>query len=109
MIWETEVKETGINFGLLFKRIVISKLKGEIMIAFQEKFESATVNFSNNPPTSTSVITAEKPATLTEKYSPDPMVDLIAGKDIIINENPSLEEKDGVVETRSGNVKVKRV
>tara|TARA_R110000751_G_scaffold8178_2_gene32871 strand:+ start:801 stop:1262 length:462 start_codon:yes stop_codon:yes gene_type:complete len=109
MIWETEVKETGINFGSLFKRIVISKLKGEIMIAFQEKFESATVNFSNNPPTPTSVITAEKPATLTEKYSPDPMDDLIAGKDVIINENPSLEEKDGMVETRSGNVKVKRV
>lgn len=109
MIWEIEVKETGIKFGSLFKSIVLRKLESEIMVAFQEKFESATVNFSNNPSTPTPAIVAEKPATLTEKYSPDPMDDLIAGKDVIVNENPSLEEKDGVVETGSGNVKVKRV
>jgi len=37
------------------------------------------------------------------------MEDLVKGKDIIVNENPTLEEKDGKVQTRVGDVKVKRV
>ena len=37
------------------------------------------------------------------------MKDLIEGKDVIVEEPPTLEEKDGMVKTRAGNVKVKRV
>ena len=40
------------------------------------------------------------------------MEDLVKGKDVnmpIKNEEPTLKEKDGKVQTRLGNVKVKRV
>ena len=51
----------------------------------------------------------EKPASLTDKYTKDSMEDLIQGNDVIVNDKPTLEVKDGKVETRVGNVKVKRV
>ena len=74
------------------------------MAAFQEKFESATVNF-NEIEKSQPVLPVEKPATLTDKYKHinhpvSELEDLVKGKDIIVNENPTLEEKDGKVQTR---------
>ena len=56
----------------------------------------------------------EKPATLTDKYKHinhpvTELEDLVEGKDVIVNDKPTLEEKDGRVQTRVGNVKVKRV
>ena len=106
MIWEKKVDE-GLTFGSLFKSMVIESLEEKVMRAFQEKFESATVNFDNEK--SQPLVPVEKPASLTEKYSEskDPMKDLITGKDVL--EEPSLEEKDGKVQTRVGNVKVERV
>ena len=105
-----------LTFGKLFKESVISKLEDEVMKAFQEKFESATVNFNENEK-SQPILPVEKPASLTDKYTKDSMEDLIQGKDVIVNKdkdiivnrNPTLEEKDGKVQTRVGNVKVKRV
>ena len=79
------------------------------MIAFQEKFESATVNFNHMETKHTPMLPVEKPASLTDKYTKDPMEELIQGNDVIVNDKPTLEEKDGKVETRVGNVKVKRV
>jgi len=115
LIWEMRVKE-DLTFGKLFKESVISKLEDEVMKAFQEKFESATVNFNENEK-SQPILPVEKPASLTDKYTKDSMEDLIQGKDVIVNKdkdiivnrNPTLEEKDGKVQTRVGNVKVKRV
>ena len=107
LIWEMRVKD-DLTFGKLFKESVISKLEDEVMKAFQEKFESATVNFNENEK-SQPILPVEKPASLTDKYTKDSMEDLVKGKDIIVNENPTLEEKDGKVQTRVGNVKVKRV
>ena len=110
MVWEVQLDKTT-TFGSLFKRLVTEKLEEQVMIAFQDKFESATVNFGNektNPP----LVPVEKPASLADKYTKDPMEDLVTGKDVDIplkNKEPSLEEKDGQVETRLGNVKVKRV
>ena len=110
MVWEVQLDKTT-TFGSLFKRLVTEKLEEQVMIAFQDKFESATVNFGNektNPP----LVPVEKPASLADKYTKDPMEDLVTGKDVDIplkNKKPSLEEKDGQVETRLGNVKVKRV
>ena len=112
LIWEMRVKD-DLTFGKLFKESVISKLEEEVMKAFQEKFESATVNFNENEK-SQPILPVEKPASLSDKYKPtnEPVTeleDLVKGKDIIVNENPTLEEKDGKVQTRVGNVKVKRV
>jgi hypothetical protein len=105
MIWEKKVDES-LTFGSLFKQTVLTMLEDKVMIAFQEKFESATVNFTPDEK-STPPVPVEKPASLTEKYSADPMKTLIEGKDVL--EEPSLKEKDGKVETRAGNVKVERV
>ena len=115
LIWEMRVKD-DLTFGKLFKESDISKLEDEVMKAFQEKFESATVNFNENEK-SQPILPVEKPASLTDKYTKDSMEDLIQGKDVIVNKdkdiivnrNPTLEEKDGKVQTRVGNVKVKRV
>jgi len=110
MVWEVELDKTT-TFGSLFKRLVTEKLEEEIMVAFQEKFESATVNFGNEK-TETPLVPVEKPASLTDKYAKDPMEDLVKGKDVdmpVKNEQPTLKEKDGEVQTRLGNVKVKRV
>ena len=116
LIWEIEVSK-DLTFGKLFKQSVVDKLEEEVMKAFQDKFESATVNF-NEVEKSQPIVPVEKPASLADKYtSKDSMEDLIQGKDVIVNEdkdiivnrNPTLEEKDGKVQTRVGNVKVKRV
>ena len=99
------------TFGSLFKKLVTEKLEEQVMIAFQDKFESATVNFGAEK-TETPLVPVEKPASLTDKYSKDPMEDLVKGKDVdvpIKNVEPTLKEKDGEVQTRLGNVKVKRV
>ena len=80
------------------------------MIAFQEKFEYATENFSNEK-SETPLVPVEKPKSLADKYT-DPMEELVEGKDVkmpIKHKEPTLEEKDGKVQTRIGNVKVKRV
>jgi hypothetical protein len=108
LIWEMKVKD-DLTFGKLFKESVISKLEEEVMLAFQDKFESATVNFNEVEKSHTPPLPVEKPASLSDKYTKDPMEDLVKGKDIIVNENPTLEEKDGKVQTRVGDVKVKRV
>ena len=115
LIWEMRVKD-DLTFGKLFKESVISKLEEEVMKAFQEKFESATVNFNENEK-SQPALPVEKPATLTDKYKHinhpvTELEDLVKGKDVempIKHEEPSLKEKDGKVQTRLGNVKVKRV
>jgi len=107
LIWDMKVGE-GLTFGKLFKQSVVDKLEEEVMKAFQDKFESATVNFTPDEK-SQPILPVEKPASLTDKYTKDPMEDLVEGKDVIVNENPTLEEKGGKVETRVGNVKVKRV
>ena len=110
MIWNRKVGSG--TWGLAFKKHVIEELEGEIMKAFQEKFESATVNFDGEEIQTIIEESPEKPTSLTEKYnkSEDPMKDLIEGKDVIVKEEePTLEEKDGMVKTRAGNVKVKRV
>tara|TARA_R110000824_G_scaffold349120_2_gene535975 strand:+ start:122 stop:577 length:456 start_codon:yes stop_codon:yes gene_type:complete len=107
MIWEKKVDDS-LTFGSLFKGMVIESLEEKVKIAFQEKFESATVNFTPDEK-SQPLVPVEKPASLTEKYgeSKDLMTDLIKGKDVL--KEPSLEEKDGKVSTRAGNVKVERV
>jgi|TARA_R110002167_G_scaffold269357_1_gene475935 hypothetical protein len=107
LVWDINIGK-DLTFGLLFKQTVIERLEGEVMKAFQDKFESATVNFTSNEK-SQPMLPVEKPATLTDKYQSSNLEDLVQGKDVIVNENPSLEEKDGMVETRSGNIKVKRV
>ena len=109
LVWEVELDKTT-TFGSLFKKLVTEKLEEQVMIAFQEKFESATVNFTAVEK-SQPLVPVEKPASLVDKYS-DPMEDLVKGKDVempIKHEEPTLEEKDGKVQTRLGNVKVKRV
>ena len=108
LIWDIQVGE-GLTFGKLFKQSVVNKLEEEVMKAFQEKFESATVNFNHMETKHTPILPVEKPASLSDKYTKDPMEELIQGKDVIVNDKPTLEEKDGKVETRVGNVKVKRV
>ena len=109
LIWEKKTTEG--TFGSLFKKTVLEELEVKIMEMFQEKFESATVNFSEVEK-SQPIVPVEKPASLTDKYTKDPMEDLVEGKDVempIKHEEPTLEEKDGKVQTRLGNVKVKRV
>jgi len=108
LIWDNQIGE-GLTFGKLFKQSVVDKLEEEVMKAFQEKFESATVNFNHMETKHTPILPVEKPASLSDKYTKDPMEELIQGKDVIVNDKPTLEEKDGKVETRVGNVKVKRV
>ena len=117
LVWEVQLDKTpdyfqpNTTFGALFKKLVTEKLEEQVMIVFQDKFESATVNFGaekTDPP----LVPVEKPASLTDKYSKDPMEDLVKGKDVdvpIKNVEPTLKEKDGEVQTRLGNVKVKRV
>ena len=110
LVWEVELDKTT-TFGSLFKNLVTENLEQQVMIAFQEKFESATVNFGNEK-TTTPLLPVEKPASLTDKYAKDPMEDLVKGNDVdmpIKNKEPTLKEKDGQVQTRLGNVKVKRV
>lgn len=110
MMWEKKIGSE--TWGFVFKKHAIEELEEEIMKVFQDKFESATVNFDEGKVEPITEITAEKPASLTEKYTKneDPMKDLIAGKDVIPKkEEINLEEKDGMVKTRAGNVKVKRV
>jgi hypothetical protein len=104
MIWEKQIPELETwehSFGSLFNILVMQQLEEEIMVVFKKKFESATVNFAGKPTLS---IPAEKPASLTEKNT---MEELIKGKDVL--EEPSLEERDGKVSTRAGDVKVERV
>ena len=110
LVWEVELDKTH-TFGSLFKELVTENLEQQVMMAFQEKFESATVNFGNEK-TTTPLLPVEKPASLTDKYAKDPMEDLVKGKDVDIpikNKSPSLKEKDGQVQTRLGNVIVERV
>ena len=110
MVWEVQLDKTT-TFGSLFKSLVTEKLEEQVMIAFQDKFESATVNFGNEI-SDTPLVPVEKPASLADKYAKDPMEDLVKGKDVdmpIKNQEPTLKEKDGEVQTRLGNVKVKRV
>ena len=109
IIWNKKVGSG--TWGSAFKKHVIEELEDEVMKVFQDKFESATVNFDEEEAPTIIEEAPEKPASLTEKYnkSEDPMKDLIEGKDVLVEEEPTLEEKDGMVNTRAGNVKVKRV
>ena len=106
LIWDKKVRNDGATWGMLFKENVLSELKKSIVTAFQQKFESATVNFDNQnmviePPK------VEKPASMIAPpvEQTESLEDLVKGKDVL----PNLKEKDGKVNTRAGNVKVKRV
>jgi|TARA_R100000081_G_scaffold27128_1_gene12062 hypothetical protein len=106
LIWDKKVRSDGATWGMLFKENVLSELKKSIVTSFQQKFESATVNFDNQnmviePPK------VEKPASMIAPpvEQTESLEDLVKGKDVL----PNLKEKDGKVNTRAGNVKVKRV
>jgi hypothetical protein len=101
LIWEKEFSTSPKVFGTFFKEIVMSTLHKEVMKAFQEKFEDATVNFDvpQQRPTA-----PPPPPPLNEKYSEkDPLSKLATGEDV------ELVEKDGKVSTRMGKVNVKRL
>ena len=72
LIWDIQIGE-GLTFGKLFKQSVVDKLEEEVMKAFQEKFESATVNFNHMETKHTPILPVEKPASLSDKYTKDPM------------------------------------
>tara|TARA_R110002020_G_scaffold43654_1_gene126670 strand:- start:565 stop:1002 length:438 start_codon:yes stop_codon:yes gene_type:complete len=101
LIWEQEFSTSPKVFGTFFKEIVMSTLHKEVMKAFQEKFEDATVNFDTPLQRPTA---PPPPPPLNEKYAESTDLEkLAAGKDV------KLVEKDGKVSTRMGNVKVKRL
>jgi hypothetical protein len=103
LVWNENVMVEKVRaFGTFFKEIVMAALHKEIMKAFQEKFEDATVNF--DMPAQRPTAPPPPPPPLNEKSSKDESLeDLAAGKDV------KLVEKDGIVSTRMGDVKVKRV
>ena len=102
LVWEKEFSTSPKVFGTFFKEIVMSTLHKEVMKAFQEKFEDATVNF--DMPAQRPTAPPPPPPPLNEKSSKDESLeDLAEGKDV------KLVEKDGKVSTRMGNVKVKRL
>ena len=67
MIWDRKVGSG--TWGSAFKKHVIEELEDEIMKAFQEKFESATVNFDEEQIPQVAEPAPEKPASLTDKYN----------------------------------------
>ena len=95
LIWNKKVGSG--TWGSAFKKHVIEELEDEIMKAFQDKFESATVNFDEEEAPTIIEEAPEKPASLTEKYnkSEDPMKDLIEGKDVLLKKNLLLKKKMG--------------
>ena len=103
LVWNEKIYEgDGPAFGTFFKQLVMASLHKEIMKAFQEKFEDATVNF--DMPAQRPTAPPPPPPPLNEKSSKDESLeDLAEGKDV------KLVEKDGKVSTRMGDVKVKRV
>ena len=104
LVWNEKIYDEGDGsaFGTFFKKLIMVALHKEIMKAFQEKFEDATVNF--DMPAQRPTAPPPPPPPLNEKSSKDESLeDLPAGKDV------ELVEKDGKVSTRMGDVKVKRV
>ena len=90
LVWEKDVPEG--TFAMVFPPLVKEHLTKEIMVVFQNKFESATVSFGEDAPP---LIVKEIPPT-----PPEPIQEPI---------KESQPPKEGEIKTRGGNVKVKRV
>ena len=102
LVWNEEFSTQSKAFGTFFKEIVMTTLHKEIMKAFQEKFEDATVSF--DAPAQLPNIPPPPPPPLNEKSADTRTLEALSeGKDV------ELVEKDGEVSTRAGKVKVKRV
>ena len=84
LVWERDISQG--TFAMVFPPLVKEHLTKEIMAAFQNKFESATVSFGE--------------VKSTPKEIPPPPPEPI--------EEPT-PPKEGEVKTRGGNIKVKRV
>tara|TARA_R110000751_G_scaffold163797_1_gene269971 strand:- start:1177 stop:1617 length:441 start_codon:yes stop_codon:yes gene_type:complete len=102
LVWNEDFSTQSKTFGTFFKEIVMATLHKEIMKAFQEKFEDATVNF--DAPAQKSHAPPPPPPPMNEKSADTRTLEALSeGKDV------NLVEKDGKVSTRAGKVNVKRV
>ena len=102
LVWNEDFSTQPKTFGTFFKEIVMATLHKEIMKAFQEKFEDATVNF--DAPAQKSHAPPPPPPPMNEKSADTRTLEALSeGKDV------NLVEKDGKVSTRAGKVNVKRV
>ena len=90
LVWECNIPQG--TFAMVFPPLVKGQLTKEIMVVFQNKFESATVSFGEDAPP---LIMEEIPPP-----PPEPVEEPI---------KESEPPKEGEVKTRGGNVKVKRV
>tara|TARA_R110002020_G_scaffold120162_2_gene273891 strand:- start:2460 stop:2858 length:399 start_codon:yes stop_codon:yes gene_type:complete len=88
LVWEHDISNG--TFAMVFPPLVKEHLTKEIMLAFQNKFESATVSFGEVKP----------PPQEIPPPPPEPIEEPI---------KESKPPKKGEVKTRGGNVKVKRV
>lgn len=88
LVWERDIKEG--TFAMVFPPLVKEHLTKEIMVVFQNKFESATVSFGEVKSTPKKI----------PPPPPEPTEEPI---------KESKPPKKGEVKTRGGNVKVKRV
>ena len=90
LVWECNIPQG--TFAMVFPPLVKGQLTKEIMVVFQNKFESATVSFGEH--VSFPVVEEIPP------LPPEPVEEPI---------KESEPPKKGEVKTRGGNVKVKRV
>jgi hypothetical protein len=88
LVWEHDISNG--TFAMVFPPLVKEHLTKEIMLAFQNKFESATVSFGE----------VKLPPQEIPPPPPEPIEEPI---------KESKPPKKGEVKTRGGNVKVKRV
>ena len=88
LVWERDVPHG--TFAMVFPPLVKEQLTKEIMVVFQNKFESATVSFGE----------IKQPTKEIPPPPPEPTEEPI---------KESKPPKKGEVKTRGGNVKVKRV
>ena len=90
LVWECNIPQG--TFAMVFPPLVKGQLTKEIMVVFQNKFESATVSFGDHVP-----------FPVVEEIPPPPPEPV---------EEPIKESeppKEVEIETRGGNIKVKRV
>ena len=90
LVWECNIPQG--TFAMVFPPLVKGQLTKEIMVVFQNKFESATVSFGDHVPFP---VVEEIPP-----LPPEPVEEPI---------KESEPPKEGEIKTRGGNVKVKRV
>ena len=90
LVWECNIPKG--TFAMMFPPLVKEQLTKEIMVVFQNKFESATVSFGDPVPLP---VVKEIPPP-----PPEPVEEPI---------KESEPPKGGEVKTRGGNIKVKRV